>query len=78
MPVYLMSRSVSPLKTDNAESKNWRLAMQKARRRETGKRKCLIAASQVEIDQASKTLSLTREVDGGLEKLRLKLPAVVT
>eukprot|EP00243_Klebsormidium_subtile_P003809 TRINITY_DN17415_c0_g1_i1.p1 TRINITY_DN17415_c0_g1~~TRINITY_DN17415_c0_g1_i1.p1 ORF type:complete len:251 (+),score=44.34 TRINITY_DN17415_c0_g1_i1:286-1038(+) len=35
-------------------------------------------ASKVEVDQASKALSLTREVDGGLEKLRLKLPAVVT
>ncbi|GAQ93074.1 mitochondrial electron transfer flavoprotein subunit beta [Klebsormidium nitens] len=35
-------------------------------------------ASKVEIDGASKALSLTREVDGGLEKLRLKLPAVVT
>lgn len=35
-------------------------------------------ASKVEIDTAQKQAVVTREIDGGLETLRLRLPAVVT
>ena len=35
-------------------------------------------ASKVEIDAAQKQAVVTREIDGGLETLRLRLPAVVT
>ncbi len=35
-------------------------------------------ASKVEVDTAEKQAVVTREIDGGLETLRLRLPAVVT
>ena len=35
-------------------------------------------ASKVEIDAAQKQAVVTREIDGGLETLRLRLPVVVT
>ena len=35
-------------------------------------------ASKVEIDAAQRQAVVTREIDGGLETLRLRLPAVVT
>ena len=35
-------------------------------------------ASKVELDAAARKLQVTREVDGGLETLALRLPAVVT
>jgi electron transfer flavoprotein beta subunit len=35
-------------------------------------------ASKVEIDAAQKQAVVTREIDGGLETLRLRLPAIVT
>jgi electron transfer flavoprotein beta subunit len=35
-------------------------------------------ASKVEVDTEKKTVDVTREVDGGLEKVRCKLPVVVT
>ena len=35
-------------------------------------------ASKVEIDAAQRQAVVTREIDGGLETLRLQLPAVVT
>lgn len=35
-------------------------------------------ASKVEIDTAQKQAVVTREIDGGLETLRLRLPAVIT
>ena len=35
-------------------------------------------ASKVEVDAAKKQAVVTREIDGGLETLRLRLPAVVT
>ena len=35
-------------------------------------------ASEVKIDAAAKTATVTREIDGGLQKLEMKLPAVVT
>jgi electron transfer flavoprotein beta subunit len=33
---------------------------------------------QVEVDMNSKKLTVTREVDGGLEKLMLQIPAVIS
>ena len=35
-------------------------------------------ASKVEVDAAAGSALVTREIDGGLETLRLRLPAVVT
>ena len=35
-------------------------------------------ASKVEIDATQKQAVVTREIDGGLETLRLRLPAIVT
>lgn len=35
-------------------------------------------ASELKFDTNTKTVTVTREVDGGLEKLKLKLPAVIT
>jgi len=35
-------------------------------------------ASKVDLDPESKTLSVAREIDGGLETLRMGLPAIVT
>jgi electron transfer flavoprotein beta subunit len=35
-------------------------------------------ASKVEVDAAARAAMVTREIDGGLETLRLRLPAVVT
>lgn len=35
-------------------------------------------ASELKFDTNTKTVTVTREVDGGLEKLNLKLPAVIT
>eukprot|EP01114_Cavostelium_apophysatum_P014614 TRINITY_DN3831_c0_g1_i1.p1 TRINITY_DN3831_c0_g1~~TRINITY_DN3831_c0_g1_i1.p1 ORF type:complete len:254 (-),score=74.50 TRINITY_DN3831_c0_g1_i1:698-1459(-) len=35
-------------------------------------------ASKIELDKANSKLKVTREVDGGLQQLNLKLPAVVT
>lgn len=35
-------------------------------------------ASQVVIEKEKQMATVTREIDGGLEKLRLKLPAVIT
>jgi len=35
-------------------------------------------ASKVEVDVENKTVNVTREVDGGLEELRCKLPLIIT
>jgi electron transfer flavoprotein beta subunit len=35
-------------------------------------------ASKVEVDPAKKEVTLSREIDGGLEELRCKLPLVIT
>lgn len=35
-------------------------------------------ASKVELDEASSTVTVSREIDGGLETLKLKLPALIS
>eukprot|EP01133_Synstelium_polycarpum_P001167 gene1167-1338_t len=45
---------------------------------QTGQMLAATFASKVEVDKASNTVKVTREIDGGLETLSMKMPAIIT